>query len=32
MQHIRSLLFVPGDGRTHSAGAELEALLTGPVG
>jgi molybdenum cofactor synthesis domain-containing protein len=31
LRGANALLFVPGDGRTHSAGAELEALLTGPV-
>src|SRR5829696_736655 len=32
LRGANALLFVPGDGRTHSPGAELDALLTGPVG
>lgn len=32
LRGANALLFVPGDGRTYAAGAELEALLTGPVG
>jgi len=32
LRGANALLFVPGDGRMYAAGAELEALLTGPVG
>ncbi len=32
LRGANALLFVPGDGRTHPAGAELDALLTGPLG
>ena len=32
LRGANALLFVPGDGRTHAPGAELEAQLTGPVG
>jgi molybdenum cofactor synthesis domain-containing protein len=32
LRGANALLFVPGDGRTYTAGAEVEALLTGPVG
>jgi molybdopterin molybdotransferase len=31
LRGANALLVVPGDGQTYSAGAELEALLTGPV-
>jgi molybdopterin molybdotransferase len=31
LRGANALLLVPGDGRTHPAGAELEALLTGPL-
>ncbi len=31
LRGANALLFVPGDGRTYPVGAELEALLTGPV-
>jgi molybdopterin molybdotransferase len=32
LRGANALLFVPGDGRSYPAGAELEALLTRPVG
>jgi molybdopterin molybdotransferase len=32
LRGANALLFVPGDGRIHSAGAALDALLTGPLG
>jgi molybdopterin molybdotransferase len=31
LRGANALLLVPGDGRTYSTGAELEALLTGPL-
>jgi molybdenum cofactor synthesis domain-containing protein len=31
LRGANALLLVPGDGRTYPAGAELEALLTGPL-
>jgi len=31
LRGANALLLVPGDGQTHPAGAELEALLTGPL-
>jgi molybdopterin biosynthesis enzyme len=31
LRGANALLFVPGDGRTHPVGAELDALLTGPL-
>jgi molybdopterin molybdotransferase len=31
LRDANALLLVPGDGRTYPAGAELEALLTGPL-
>ncbi|MFN8569552.1 MAG: gephyrin-like molybdotransferase Glp [Kouleothrix sp.] len=31
MRGANALLLVPGDGRSYPAGAELEALLTGPI-